>query len=233
EGCSTLLAMAAEPIVRLRVIQYAEELGIDDQLEPALVMPAARKESEMALWLSRPENIGVPPSSMQLVDQRTQYWPGFEEPVDCFLFQFCYQFANGEYRNTGIAAPLTAAVHANLEKMTFDDIYALFAGGDVEHEEIHRWEVADMGKQHQAERNRLQQSMEENEFEDIQPELFMQFFGDGVLVAQASQDQQEGLVVSDFMDCLWFPEKDPSRPLAAVDALNIYTGKKLLETFNV
>ena len=75
--------------------------------------------------------------------------------------------------------------------------------------------------------------MEENEFVDIQPELFMQFFGDGVLVAQASQDQQEGLVVSDFVDCLWFPEKDPLRPLAAVDVLNIYTGKKLLETFNV
>ena len=233
EGCSTLLAMAAEPVVRLRVIQYAEELGIDDQLEPALVMPAARKESEMALWLSQPENVGIPPSSMRLVDQRTQYWPGFDEPVDCFLFQFCYQFANGEYQNTGIAAPRTAAVHANLEKMAIDDIYALFAGGDVEHEEIHRWEVTDLGEQHEAERKRLGQFMEENEFVDIQPELFMQFFGDGVLVAQASQDQQDGLVVSDFMDCLWFPEKDPLRPLAAVDVLNIYTGKKLLETFNV
>ena len=75
-----------------------------------------------------------------------------------------------EYQNTGIASPLTAAVHANLEKMAIDDIYALFAGGDVEHEEIHHWAVADLGKQHQAERKRLQQFIEEmsqsEEFKD-------------------------------------------------------------------
>jgi HEAT repeat protein len=232
QGRSILLAMAAEPAVRLWVIQYAEELGIEDQLEPALVMPAARKESELALWLAQPQNVGVPPSSMQLVDERTQYWPGFNEPVDCFLFQFSYQFTRGEYQNTGIAAPLTAAVHANLGKMAFDDIYALFAGRDAEHEEIRRWEVVDLEKRHQAERKRLGQFIEESDFASIQPELFMQFFGDDVLVAQASKDGQEGLVVADFVDCLWFPEQDALRPLAAVDALNIYAGKKLLETFN-
>ena len=232
EGRTILLGMAAEPVVRLRVIQYAEELGIDDQLEPSLVTTAARKESEFALWLAQPENVGIPPSGMQLLDERQQYWPGFDEPVDCFLFQFFYHFENGEYRNTGIASPTTAAIHANLEHLEIDDIYALFAGGDVRHEEICQWEVDELGERFETERKQLAQFIEKNDYGDIQPQLFMQFFGDNVLVADVSRGQQGGLVVADFVDCLWLPEKDPLRPLTPADALHIFAGKKLLETFN-
>ena len=232
EGREMLLGLASEPVVRLRVIQYAEELGIEDQLNPSLVNTAARKESELALWLAQPENVGIPPSGMLLLDERQQYWPGFEQPVDCFLFQFFYQFDTGEYRNTGIAAPATAAVHANLEHLEIEDIYALFAGADVEHEEICQWDVAELGERLEAEKKRLAQFIEENDFSDVQPQLLMQFFGDNVLAAEASRGQQGGLVVADFVDCLWLPEKDPLRPLAPEDALNIFSGKKLLETFN-
>ena len=74
--------------------------------------------------------------------------------------------------------------------------------------------------------------MEESDFSEIQPYLFMQFFGDSVLVALASREQHEGIVVADNVDCLWLPQQDKLRPLSADDALNIYKGKKLLGTFN-
>jgi len=232
EGRRELFAMASEPVARLRVIQYAEELGIADQIDPALVTAAARAESGLALWLAQPDNVGIPPSSTELLDQCSQYWPGLDEPVDCFLFQFCYQFGEGQYQNIGIAAPTTAAVHANLEHLSIEEIYALFAGRDVEHEEICQWEISDLVDRYAVERAGLRRLMEESDFSEIQPYLFMQFFGDSVLVALASREQHDGIVVADDVDCLWLPQQDKLRPLSADDALNIYKGKKLLSTFN-
>jgi hypothetical protein len=89
-GHEVLIELAAEPVARLRVLAYADELGITDRLDPQFVTPAARAEAELSVWLAEPTQYGLPPTSCELFDHRRQHWPGFDEEVDCFLFRFQY-----------------------------------------------------------------------------------------------------------------------------------------------
>src|SRR5262249_7898582 len=90
EGKSGLAKLAAEPRARLRVWAYGEELGIKDAIEPQYTTKESRAQAELCVWLAEPTQYGVPPTNCELFEQRKQHWPGFDEPVDCFLFQFQY-----------------------------------------------------------------------------------------------------------------------------------------------
>ena len=94
-GASALVALAAEPVVRLRVLHSAQELGLSDQVDPQYTTDTARAEAMVALELAQPTFFGIPPAELQLVDDRTQFWPGYEEPIRCYLFRYAYRFAAG------------------------------------------------------------------------------------------------------------------------------------------
>ena len=76
--------------------------------------------------------------------RKRMYWPGFDEPVECFLFRFAYEVGDGEYTNIGIAGPLCHAFGADLADLPPDDIYAVFAGWQVEHEEIYELDASQL-----------------------------------------------------------------------------------------
>jgi hypothetical protein len=86
-GRQRLLELAADPAARLRALAYAEELGFADQIDDDLRHPVAVAEATLAAWLAEPEQFSFPPSELELVDSRTQYWPGYDEPQDCYLFR--------------------------------------------------------------------------------------------------------------------------------------------------
>ena len=159
EGKAELVKLAAEPIARLRVLAYADEIGIRDQIEPQYVTPEARAEAELCVWLAEPTQYGVPPTSCELFDHRQQHWPGFDDPVDCFLFQFQYVVTldSGEqsFSNIGMAGPLVHAFVADLGDLPAEDIYAAFAGWHAQHEDIREFDVARLSKSEQLEVERL------------------------------------------------------------------------------
>src|SRR6185312_3349414 len=90
QGADELAQLAAEPIARLRVLAYTDELGLKEKIDPQYTTAVARAEAELCVWLAEPTQYGVPPTSCELFDCRRQHWPGFDDPVDCFLFQFQY-----------------------------------------------------------------------------------------------------------------------------------------------
>src|SRR5439155_25590943 len=127
-GVNELVALAAEPVARLRVLAYADEVGIRDKIEPQFATPEARAEAELCVWLAEPTQYGVPPTSCELVDRRRLHWPGFDDPVECFLFRFQYALTiegEGErsFSNIGIAGPVAHAFIADLGDLSPDDIY--------------------------------------------------------------------------------------------------------------
>jgi hypothetical protein len=146
QGAEELIALASEPIARLRVLAYAREMGLSERIEPQYATPEARAEAELCVWLAEPTQYGVPPTTCELFDHRMQPWPGFSEPVNCYLFQFQYVLTlpEGErsYSNIGIAGPLVHAFVADLGDLPPDDIYAAFAGWQAQHEEIREYDVA-------------------------------------------------------------------------------------------
>jgi len=231
-GCEMLVQMAAEPVVRLRVLAYAEELGILDRVDERFTTSVARAEADLVLWLAQPSQIGIPPATCELIESRSLYWPGYDDPVECHLFRFSYQFGDVEYSNIGMAGPAPHAFGSDLSDLPPDDIFAAFAGWHAEHEEMYEFDVNEMHEAEQAEVARLERRLHDEGFEQIQPRKLCLFFGDRVLVADAIRDGKPGVAMADYVETSWMPRTASSRPPGVDEAYCIYKGRRLLRSFN-
>jgi hypothetical protein len=237
QGATELVQLAAEPIARLRVLAYAGELGIQNRIDPAFATPEARAEAALSVWLAEPTQYGLPPTSCELFDHRRQQWPGFDEPVDCFLFRFQYTVTTEggleqSFSNMGIAGPLVHAFVAEMGDLPPEDIYAAFAGWHAQHEDIREFDVARLSKSEQLEVERLKRRLHDEGYAAIQPQKMGYFFGEKALVALAERQGVGGVAVADFKDTLFFPQRHSRRPLGVEEAYSIYKGRKLLKAFN-
>ncbi|MCH2124762.1 MAG: HEAT repeat domain-containing protein [Pirellulaceae bacterium] len=231
-GTKALLELASEPVARLRVLAYADELDIADQIADEFTSSVAIAQSEIVLWLADPMQFGVPPNECELYQQETMHWPGYEEPRECFLFRFSYQLGDREYGNIGIAGPLTHATTADLLDLSPDDIFALFAGWDAEHEDIYELNPTELNATQSVEIQRLIQRARDADYESIQPLALGVFFGDVILVASAQQANSAGVIIVDEHDVIWRAQALGDRPLGPEEVYNIYKGRKLLKAFN-
>lgn len=230
EAQQPLIQLAAEPVVRLRALTYAQELGLIDQIDEEYKTPVAEAEAEVAWWLAQPTQMGIPPTTCELVDSRTQHWPGYDAPVPCFLFRFTYQFGDSHYSNVAISGPLTHAFATSFCDLPAEDAYAGFAGWHVDHEEIYEVEI-DPANPTPSVTECLGQ-IEREGYEVLTPSLLGFFLGDQTLVAQAVRDGEPGYVLLENNDIYWRAQGPADPQLLAVDAYGIHKGHKLLRAFN-
>lgn len=231
-GKQILVQLAEEPVIRLRVLAYAEELGLLDQVEPQYRTSQAKAEADLALWLAQPSQMNLPPSRCELVDSRQLAWPGYDDLVECFLFRFVYAFQDSEFSNIGIAGPLTHAFAADLADLPPDDIYAAFAGWHVEHEDIYEVAVDSLSDVQRVDVVRLERRLRDAGYDAIVPTVLGHFLGDKALVANAMYQGVPGVAVADQQHCVWWPRRGSLRPIDADVAYCIYKGRKLLCAFN-
>ena len=236
DGATELVRLADEPVARLRVLAYAKDLGLLDKIDAAFQSPQARAEAELVVWLAEPTQFGIPPAQVELFDHRRQFWPGYTQPADCWLFRFTYVVTIGEaersYSNIGIAGPLCHALVADLGDLPPDDIYAVYAGWQAEHEEIREYDVARLSQSEKLEVQRLTRRLHDAGYEPIEPQIMGYFFGEKALVATAAREGVPGVAVADFQDIAFFPQRHSQRPLGPREAYSLYKGRKLLKTFN-
>ena len=231
-GASALVALAAEPVVRLRVLNSAQELGLSDQVDPQYTTDTARAEAMVALELAQPTFFGMPPAELTLVDARTQFWPGYEEPVRCYLFRYAYRLAAGEYSNVAIAGPLVHAFAADLSDLPPDDIYAVYAGWHVEDESIYEVRVEALAAAQRTEQDRFERRLREAGYAGVHSATLGHFFGDRMLVAHAVRCDVPGIAVIDPQRIEWYPSRTRRHPLGPSEAFCIYKGRRLLRAFN-
>jgi hypothetical protein len=231
DGVAVLGQMTAEPVVRARAIAYLEELGLADEIPTEFRGAAARAEGMLAQWLAAPLQFGIAPQAIELVDERRQYWPGYEDPVDCFLFRFVYSTAQGELGGVGIVGPLVHAAACDVNELAVDDIYALFVGYDAEHETIQETPFAEVTA---TERGMIETLVREIdiEYELVTPLNLGRFFGERHIVCAAARQGQPGTLVLDANEPHWYPGGNAHRPLGATEAYQIHKGRKLLRAFN-
>jgi hypothetical protein len=228
----SFLLMAADPANRIRVLKYAEELDLSDELDAEFTTAEALAESRLALWLAQPAQMGVAPTQLELIDQKTQFWPGYDKPVDCFLFRYAYHLGEAEFSNAGIVGPFTHAFLGNLLDLPVSDIYAAFAGWQAEHPEIIELDLNDLSFYAGADLRKLVEKLQAKSFQEIEPEIFASFFGQQVLVARAVFEEQPGIIVLDGEQEIWLPERQNRNPISAAEAWCIYKGRSLLKAFN-
>ncbi len=231
-GVDQLVQLAAEPVARLRVIAHAEELNIVDKIDEALRTDEARAEAQIALELSQPTFFGVPPSKLERIDSRTQFWPGYDAPVLCFLFRYEYQFQDALYSNIAIAGPLVHALAADLSDFPPGDIYAAYAGWDLDDENVFEIPLDAPTMAQRAEAERLERRLHDAQYDAIQSLVLGFFFGERVLVARARREERTGIVVVDQSAIDWFPLRTLRNPIDAHTAFCIYQGRRLLRSFN-
>jgi len=231
-GLETLVAMTAEPVVRSRALSYLEELGMLDRVPANRSSPAARAEGALAAWLAEPAHFGVPPGGLELVDARHQYWPGFEQPLDCFLFRFEYRIGQQALASVGIAGPVAHAFMCDLQDLSPDDIYAAYAGWFAEHAEIRQTPAENLSaREHESWQSHVGE-LEAAGYQQIELVLRGMFFGREQWVAKAERHGLAGVLVVDDGDIAWYPQPQTSRPPGAAEMYYIHKGRELLRAFN-
>lgn len=229
-GLAAMEELAGDAAARTRVLAYMEELGEVERIAPEHQSPAARAEGEMANWLSQPMQYGLPPHELDLVDAHRQFWPGYDEPVDCYLFSFRYDFPFASWKGVGITGPVTHAIAADLDDFTPREIYALYAGWHAVHDEI--WETwADKLDASQIARfDQLLGRLVSEGFQNPQLVKVGYFFEQELPVISAWREGQPGVVIVDEERCEWHPIGETR--LGPQEFYDMHKGRKLLRTFN-
>ncbi len=225
-----LVQLASEPVVRLRVLTYAEELGLLDRVDPTYRTDRARYEAELVARLADPSWFGVPPTRCELLEERRLYWPGHAEPINCYLYEYCYDLPSETLCNVGLAGPSAECLPCDLTQLTRRQQYAVFAGWSLEDPGIGREETSpSFGDEELASFHR---SASAAGCELVECCFVGLFFGQRVLVGRARMAAVDGFVVLTSETFDWYPSGDARRPLTPDVAFAAYIGSRLLDRFN-
>jgi len=184
-----LLEMVTDDASRLRALAYATELGLEDRIDPQWLSSLSKARSELSLWLSQPEQFSIPPHAMELVEQRTMRWPGFDGPQECFLIRFEYQFGDEKFENIGFAGPFTATVSFHLLPLSPDQCWEVYLANDVEDESERRWAWSNLPGRDRGWAESCIERLEENGFESMQPKGAFEFLGSRALFCEGLDHQ--------------------------------------------
>ena len=134
------------------------------------------------------------------------------------------------WSNIGIAGPATHATSASLDRLSHDDIYALFAGWQTTHDDVFELELTDLTDRQREAIARRQSSFKDEGFADVEAAFVGRFFGDEFAIATATKQQCWGHLIWGDRETFWFA--DPRKQLSSDLAYCIFKGQKLLASFN-
>ena len=231
-GKKALIELADQPVARLRVLAYAEELGFKNEISLELQGEIAMAESHLAIWLSEPAQMGLAPSNLEFLESREMYWPSFEHPVHCYLFQYSYGSGEQTHSNIGICGPLTHAFAADLRHLEYDDVYAAFAGWQTLHNEIYQVSLSRAQQTFPNDWRRLNSNLEAEGFDETKPRTAASFFGELLLISDATKDGKAGTAIVDGRKTSWISQGNANAPIDWQMAYSIWRGQQLLANFN-
>ncbi|ELP34293.1 HEAT repeat domain-containing protein [Rhodopirellula baltica] len=231
-GKERLAELAGEPAARLRAIAYADELELEDLIDEEHREPRAIAEAEMALWLTQPQQMGVPPTGVEVVDSRRMLWPSFEDPVDVFLVRFEYNFGERQYSNVGLTGPTVFAISCDVADFPPEDIYAIYAGWHADHPDIFTVPSKEFNEAQRRIVEPLQTYLERVGYEDVKVDRLGFFLDETAAVFTAVRNEKECVVVTDGLETIDLPTGGRLRPPQPEDLFHLYKGRKMLRTFN-
>jgi hypothetical protein len=231
-GLEHLKRLAAEPAARSRVLAYLEELGAINEIDEQYRTPEARAAGDLAAWMAQPTRFGLAPDELELIDRKRQYWPGYVDPVECYLFTYEYHRGGRSASGVGLAGPTTVALAFDLQDLPPSDIYALYAGLDSDHPEIFETPLDELSDAQQEAWEQVRDALESQGFADVELIRWANFFGEQHAVATAVREGRPGTVVIADENAEWIALPAVSRRFGPHEAYAMYMGRKLLKTFN-
>lgn len=172
-----LIEMVSDDACRPRVLAYATELGIEEQIDSEWTNSLSKARSDLALWLSQPEQFSIPPHELTLMEQRTMLWPGFEGPQECFLLRFEYRLGDEKHENIGFSGPFPAAVAFDLTGLSNDQCYELFLANDVEDASERRMAWSQLSSREQSRADDAIDGLRDRGYHHVTPKGVFEFLG--------------------------------------------------------
>ena len=232
QGKDRLIELLNEPAARLRVIQYAEELGFGEEIDVKFRSPESTSEAELALWLSQPQQMGVPPTNVEVLHSMRCLWPSFNDPIDVSLVRFEYNFGERSYSNVGITGPVTFAMSSDLSDLSLGDAYAIYAGWHAEHEEIFTLTSENWNDLQREQLEQWEKHLERCGLHNIDAVLIGRFLDEMAGVFTAKRDDRPVIVITDGLESIEYVTGSGERAMGPQDIFNLYKGRKMLRTFN-
>ncbi len=232
QGIEHLKQLAADPAARTRVLAYLEELGQVNVVEEQYRSPESRAAGDLSAWMAQPTRFGLAPDSLELIDQTKQYWPGYVDPVDCFLFTYAYGRGGSTAEGVGLAGPTISALQFDLQDFPPSDIYALYAALDVEHDEIFDTPIVELSDAQDTAWEHVALELKQQGYADVELVRWGNFFGEQHAVATAVRDGRRGVIIVADNEAEWIGLPQVSRGLGPDEIYAMYKGRKLLKSFN-
>lgn len=198
-----LVELMQDHASRPRVLAYLRELGLEDRIPVEWTSSLSDAQSQLAVWLSQPEQFAIPPTEIDCIDQRTLTWPGCDGMQECFLLRFQYQIGEAAHTNIGFAGPCAYAFPFDVSSLGHDELYGMFLAQDIEDPTARRsaWGTEDL--EELAEDEALLELIAECGFSDLKPSHQVQFLGNRAVVAHAVDPQGNPVrVLGDEEGCI-------------------------------
>jgi hypothetical protein len=231
-GRQALVELARDPVIRTRVLAYAEELGMYGEIPAEYRTEERQAEGQLVAYLAEPFQWGAPPANCRLIDHRRLRWPGYDQPIDCFLWQYTYRQAPADYTNMALVGPGIHAPRANLTDLPPVDVYALLAGMETEHTEIRQMPADRLDPRQRTLAERLVQRAEQQGQAVETLHMVGELFGLNYVTVSARRGNLTGTLIIDDRQMHWFPDAPPYAELDLPQRHAIFIGRELLRAFN-
>lgn len=231
-GAEALASLAAEPVVRRRALKALAEVEQLGRVAAALLTPSAMAEGELAEWLAAPAQFGLAPQVIEHLDSRRQYWPGYEQPVECHLLRYEYRLPAGKLSGVGIVGPLCFSLSVDLQRLSLEDVYALYAGWHAEHPEMVEIDPDELSSEQRAAWEAVLARLFSLGYHDVELAKLGLFFETPAFVAEANRAGRRGVVVVDPRGIEWRGADQSTAGLSPQEAYCLYKGRELLRSFN-
>lgn len=230
-GRQRLIELAAEPVMRQRVLAYAEELELLHEIPEQQRSDLALAESQLALWLADPQRVGLAPSRLELVEFRELNWPSYEHPVGVYLFRYYYGAGPDATNNIGIVGPMVHAFERDIGALSIEDVLAAFAGWQAVHEDIFEVSIAELRERHPQLIATRECLLAGKEFDDVQWLFAGSMMGEWILVGAARLANERGFIMLDEQRVTWFAS-GTDQEMTGEWAYMVYRGRRMLQAFN-
>ena len=135
-GLTFLARMCEDPRHSAAARGYLEELGKTDRVPAVAQEPDFQAAAEFCQWLAHPQEFGVPPTEIALVDTRELDWPPTNDRRQVWLFRFTFSGLKEDGTDEsgiGMVGSVTFSLFGETTpEMSPEDVYGLHCCWELE-----------------------------------------------------------------------------------------------------
>ncbi len=214
--------------------RYLIELDREDVIPTESMEPLFQARAEFANWLAHPNELGVAPDEVQLIDHRTLRWPPEYAAKPFWLLSYRLNDRTGlepDRVGCGLVGSMTWCFFSyDMEQRPPEDNYAMHCYWEMRNQElITEADDIDAASYSSLLKQWVGAALEAPRVmavADVSPKL--KLANRLVGIAEARLDAQDGWVALDGAQSRWYPRADQPEGTDAATVLWVHVGRQLL-----